>query len=188
MPERNYDANGPVGQTRLVEIGNSATTARSDWMNSMDSVLEKRLRRLEDREEIAEILVEYGRTLDAGDAEAYSRLFARDGEWIGGKFRANSPAQIKEMIERLVASRGGNDGSNHIMSNFVIRVDGDTAKAWSRWMLVVPGTDGKPTIRIAGRYDDLLIREDGHWKFLRRSLTHDLRAASPIADSLDREQ
>ena len=26
----------------------------------------------------------------------------------------------------------------------------------------------------AGRYDDILVREDGHWKFKRRSASNDI--------------
>jgi hypothetical protein len=42
------------------------------------------VQRLEDTEEIRNVLLDYGRFLDARDFAAYSRLFAKDGEWVGG--------------------------------------------------------------------------------------------------------
>src|SRR5262249_29539302 len=48
------------------------------------STVEARLQRLEDIEEIRLLLLDYGRFLDARDLAAYSRLFAKDGEWVGG--------------------------------------------------------------------------------------------------------
>ena len=50
--------------------------------------LEERIERLEDLESIRKLFVEYKRHLDARDWHAYSLLFARDGEWIGGTGRA----------------------------------------------------------------------------------------------------
>jgi hypothetical protein len=46
--------------------------------------LAEKVQRLEDNEEIRTVLVNYGRTLDAHDFGAYSQLFAKDGEWVGG--------------------------------------------------------------------------------------------------------
>ncbi len=46
--------------------------------------LAARVQRMEDVEEIRIVLTEYGKTLDARDFAAYSQLFAKDGEWVGG--------------------------------------------------------------------------------------------------------
>ena len=46
--------------------------------------LEQRVRELEDREAIRELLVVYGRYLDNKDLAGYSKLFAKDGTWTGG--------------------------------------------------------------------------------------------------------
>ena len=60
----------------------------------------------------------------------------------------------------------------HLLSNFVITVNGDTATAWSRWAFVVPGQQGA-AIAQAGRYDDELVRENGRWKFKKRVASND---------------
>ena len=41
-------------------------------------------------------------------------------------------------------------------------------------------TDNKPAIAQGGRYDDTLIRENGHWKFKRRVASNDLPSSGPV--------
>jgi hypothetical protein len=136
--------------------------------------VESRLQRLEDIEEIRLVLLDYGRFLDARDLVAYSRLFAKDGEWVGGFGSAKSPAGIQAFMEKNLGTAPNRTNTFHILSNFVIDVKGDTATAWSRWTFVTPGADGKPVISQSGRYDDTLVREDGHWKFKRRVASNDI--------------
>jgi len=139
-----------------------------------DTSIATRLQRLEDIEEIRTLLLDYGRFLDARDLPAYSRLFAKDGEWVGGFGSAQGPAGILAFMEKNLGTGPNRNNSFHILSNFEIDVKGDAATAWSRWTFVVPGADGKPVISQSGRYDDTLIRENGRWKFKRRVASNDI--------------
>jgi ketosteroid isomerase-like protein len=140
--------------------------------------VEARLQRLEDIDQIRTVLLNYGRFLDARDFAAYSRLFAKDGEWIGGFGTVQGPAAIQAFMEKNIA--GPNTGNTyHILSNFEIEVHGDTATAWSRWAYVTPGADGWPVIAQGGRYDDTLVRENGAWKFKRRVASNDIPSSAP---------
>ena len=139
--------------------------------------LASRVQRLEDIEEIHGVLLDYGRYLDSRDFAAYSRLFAKDGEWVGGFGTVQGPAAIQAFMEKQIP--GPNRGNTlHILSNFKIDVKGDTATAWSRWTFVTPSADKKPAISQAGRYDDTFVRENGHWKFKRRTASNDI----PVPD------
>lgn len=140
-----------------------------------------RIQRLEDTEEIRRLLLNYGRYLDARDFAAYSRLFARDGEWVGGFGTVKGPAAIQAFMEKNIPGPN-RDHNYHLLTNFVIDVHGDTATAWSRWTFVVPGPDKRPAMAQGGRYDDTLVREDGHWKFKRRVASNDLPAPMPAAE------
>ena len=141
--------------------------------------LAARVQRLEDIQEIQGVLLDYGRYLDARDFAAYSRLFAKDGEWVGGFGTVQGPAAIQAFMEKNIT--GPNRGNTfHILSNFKIDVHGDTATAWSRWTFVTPGADKKPAISQAGRYDDTFVRENGHWKFKRRTASNDI----PVPDAV----
>ena len=136
-----------------------------------------RLKRLEDMEEIRTLLLDYGRFLDLRDLAAYSRLFAKDGEWVGGFGSVRGPEEILTFMQKNLGTGPNRGNTFHILSNFEISVDRDSATAWSRWTFVTPGTDGKPVISQAGRYDDVLVREDGRWKFKRRVASNDIPAA-----------
>ena len=141
--------------------------------------LAARVQRLEDTEEIRTVLLDYGRYLDTRDFAAYSRLFAKDGEWVGGFGTVQGPAAIQAFMEKQIP--GPNRGNTfHILSNFKIDVHGDTATAWSRWTFVTPGPDKKPAISQAGRYDDTFVREGGHWKFKRRVASNDIPVPDPV--------
>jgi ketosteroid isomerase-like protein len=113
---------------------------------SNDRRLAARLQQLEDKQEIEQLLLDYGRHLDSRDFVAYGRLFAKDGEWVGGFGTASGgPAGIQVFMEKAMGT-GPNAAHNyHLLTNFVITVTGDTATAWSRWSFVVPGPKGRPT-------------------------------------------
>ena len=134
------------------------------------SPLELRLQKLEDTEAIRTLLIKYGRALDQRDFAAYGRLFAKDGSWQGGMGSATSPQNIQKMVEEGFSKmpRELYEGSNHVMTSMDIEVNGDTATAWSRWLWVVKGADGKPHTERGGYYEDTLVRESGQWKFKMR--------------------
>jgi hypothetical protein len=134
--------------------------------------VESRLKKLEVKEEITNLLLDYGRFLDGRDFKSYSGLFAADGEWVGGFGSVKGPASIQAFMEKNMGTAPNRANNYHLMSNFVITVTGDTATAWSRWAFVVPGQSGA-TISQAGRYDDALVRENGRWKFKRRVASND---------------
>jgi len=138
-----------------------------------------RLQRLDDKEEIHQLLLDYGRHLDARDFVAYGRLFARDGEWVGGFGTASGgPAGIQAFMEKAMGTAPNTAKNYHLLSNFVITVNGDAATAWSRWAFVVPGDRGA-AIAQAGRYDDTLVREGGRWRLKRRVASNDTPAPAP---------
>lgn len=134
--------------------------------------VEARLKIFEDKEQITQLLIDYGRHLDSRDLGAYASLFAADGEWVGGFGTVKGRAEIKAFMEKSLGTGPNRNNSYHIMSNFTITVKGDTAAAWSRWTFVTPGERGA-TIAQAGRYDDTLVRENGVWKFKKRVASND---------------
>jgi uncharacterized protein (TIGR02246 family) len=138
-----------------------------------------RLQQLEDKAEIEQLLLDYGRHLDNRDFAAYGRLFAKDGEWVGGFGTApGGPAGIQAFMEKAMGTAPNTAHNYHLLTNFVITVKGDTATAWSRWAFVIPGSSGA-TIAQAGRYDDTLVRENGRWRFKRRTASNDTPPPAP---------
>lgn len=140
--------------------------------------LEARVQRLEDEAAIRNLLVEYGHDLDTLDLVAYSKLFAKEGTWKGGIGSAKGPEGILAMLQKATAKAPPYDPNKvrsfHLMTNFFIQVDGDRAKARSKWTFIGRSADNKIEPRLAGHYDDTFIREDGKWKFLSREAPHDI--------------
>jgi uncharacterized protein (TIGR02246 family) len=136
------------------------------------------IQRIEDRIAIENLLQEYGRTLDNRDFAAYAALFAKEGEWKGALGSYRGPAAIQAAMEKIFRDaaadipRGGNF---HVMSNFIIDVQGDRATAKSTFIFYKLNKN-VPEAAVAGRYEDILIRENGAWRFLQR---HALPVVSP---------
>jgi ketosteroid isomerase-like protein len=132
--------------------------------------VEDRLRRLEDRAEIRELIQTYRRHLDARDLTAYGLLFAADGEWLGGTGYGKSPAGITEMLtERLPGNTSDSGQSSwHLVTEPEIVLHGDQATGDVTWALVARGDSDTPTLRLLGHYQDTYVREDGRWRFKRR--------------------
>ncbi|MBN1240157.1 MAG: nuclear transport factor 2 family protein [Gammaproteobacteria bacterium] len=144
-----------------------------------DPPLEQRLQRLEDREEIRNLLLEYGRALDQRDFAAFADLFAEtEGEWVGGLGTAKGRDAIRELMETTIGSGLGNapPSSFHLFTNERIDVDGDRAEGVTKWVFVMQGASGDsaPEWVYLGHYDDTFIRENGRWRFLRREAFTDL--------------
>lgn len=141
--------------------------------------LAARVRRLEDREEIHALFMEYRRCLDEKDFERYSALFSQEGEWsTGDDLYAKGPKAIQTLVDgmlgTLLTQEPGDD--LHVVVNPAIVVDGDRASARSTWIYVVRGDGGDPVLCKVGHYDDELVREDGRWKFARRHAPIDMPA------------
>jgi len=136
--------------------------------------LEARLRALEAREEIRNLLQEYRRTLDLRDLRAFSALFAANGSWAGASGEATGPDGIHEMLtEALPQENPPWPGPTlwHLVTDPTIVVDGDRATAQSLWMHVRRGDGDTPLLPTLGSYDDELVVEGGSWRFLRRDVT-----------------
>ncbi len=147
------------------------------------ATLEERLQRQEDLQSIEKLLRDYGRLLDARDFEGYVRLFAQEGEWIGGFGRLKGPAEITKVVGARMTPRPGQPPIRgvHVFSNIDIALDGDRATAVTKWQFLTPGADGRPAIMMVGHYDDKLVRENGVWKFLERIAYGDVPFNDPLA-------
>ena len=144
--------------------------------------LKARVQQTQDRLEIQEVVVEYGHMLDTHDLVGYSNLFAQDGEWIGGFGRAKGPKAILAMMNKYIGSSPfdpRNVKGFHLLTNIIVHLDGDHATAWSRIVYMARGKDDKPYPAMGGHYDDTLIRENGHWKFLRRVVMMEIPFQDP---------
>jgi hypothetical protein len=142
---------------------------------SKHEALESRVKKLEDREEIRQLLMDYGRFLDQRDFHAFSELFAKTkGEWVGGMGRAKGSQAIRELMESTIGKDTSMTQSCHLFTNETIQVNGDQATALTKWIFVVPGESNRPQLFFLGHYEDSMVREEDRWKFLRRVVHADI--------------
>jgi uncharacterized protein (TIGR02246 family) len=142
--------------------------------------MEPRIRTLEDREAIRQLLIDYGRTLDRRDFEAFSKLFSEDAEYVGGTGTAiKSPAAIAKSLEDTLKKNptGVRSPNFHLFANEVIQVTGDEASATSKGIFVVPSASNVPQIEMIASYEDTFVREESGWKFKKRVVHADLTSA-----------
>jgi 3-phenylpropionate/cinnamic acid dioxygenase small subunit len=146
--------------------------------DDLDS-LAARVQGLEDREEIRELLLAYGRALDSRDFIAFSELFAEEeGEWVGGLGAAKGRQAIFKLMDETIGHNRPRTGppSYHVFSNEQITVEGDSASATTKWIFVMQNDETSPRWVYLGHYDDTFIREDGRWRFLKRQAFTDIPA------------
>jgi uncharacterized protein (TIGR02246 family) len=139
--------------------------------------LAERIDALESREQIRDLIIEYGRALDHRDFAAYSELFDEEqGTWIGGLGSATGRDAIFKLMDESIghAEQPVEPTSHHVFTNIQIDVDGDTAAATTKWTFVVQSEAGSPQWFYLGHYDDEFVRRDGQWYFLRREAFTDI--------------
>jgi uncharacterized protein (TIGR02246 family) len=165
-----------------VGAGIPALAAASPQQGGTPRSTEARLKELEDRQAIHELLMNYGRTLDARDFAGFERLFARDAEYGGSRGpMTKGPAAIRASLEAALAKNAaaapGRDW--HFLLNETVTLHGDEAAAVSLGAFFVRGEGNKLESNSIAIYTDRLVREDGTWKFKRRAL-----GSMPVSDAI----
>jgi ketosteroid isomerase-like protein len=136
----------------------------------MSEDFERRLRRLEDREEIRSLAARYAFAVDNRDLPAIEALFARDARFRSrdGVMNATGRAAIMEQFKGrfAVLGHGAHYGHDHVIW-FEESGAGARGLLSSHAELV---RNGAPMIASL-RYDDAYVREDGRWVFADRLLS-----------------
>jgi hypothetical protein len=124
------------------------------------------LEEISDRLEIQQVLVDYSTAIDTRRFDDLDRVFTPDAHidysamgGIVGSF-PDVKAWLKEHLPNFPAYM-------HMLGNFDIRVDGDTAR--SRTMCFNPMVMGGDAVYFCGLwYEDELVRTDDGWRMSRR--------------------
>ena len=166
----------PVFERVAAQAGADAASEHAD-ANSVQE-LQARVRDLESREEIREVMHDYGRLLDARDFDAFARLWATNSVYDSGGLISKGPQAIAAFLKEIIGRNpaGYKTPNFHVFFNENIDVHGDHATATSKSAFLVPGEGNKADAAIVAEYQDEFTREDGHWKFLRRLVRGDIPA------------
>jgi uncharacterized protein (TIGR02246 family) len=128
---------------------------------------QKDIVRAQDRVEIEQLMWNYIRALDSGNAEAYAALFAPDGQFGRGANAIKGREALRKMVadarQKLDSDKKSDKKAPrmfHVVTNPHIEfIDKDHARYYAYWMgaLAAGGTTS------AGREVNELVRIKGQW-------------------------
>jgi ketosteroid isomerase-like protein len=126
--------------------------------------------RLQDREEIREVLHRYCRATDRADVELLKSCYHPDAvDFHGSAFSGNA----HEFAEDVLSSKnlGALADVRHYITNTMIDLDGDQAFVESSFLCTLAldlPSGGAADAQSEGRYLDLFERRSGAWRIFRR--------------------
>ena len=132
---------------------------------------------IEDQLAIQQLVARYNHAIDSGDAEAYADTFTEDGVLDAGDLVLSGYEALYAFADSFAMTVRA---PRHIASNLVIDGDGDRAQL--RAYVQLYGLDGVPPrqeVRASGIYTDTLVKEDGRWRFVRRTFVNDATTPPP---------
>jgi 3-phenylpropionate/cinnamic acid dioxygenase small subunit len=125
---------------------------------------------LQDKQEITELCYRYGMAVDNRDWALLATCFTPDAEAF---YEGLPPCPNYQAIEDTCsAALTPLTGSQHLIGNVLVDVDGDTASStcYLQAQHVKAGTDGGDLFIFAGRYRDKLVRTEAGWRITERRL------------------
>jgi ketosteroid isomerase-like protein len=125
---------------------------------------------LEDRLAIRELYGCYAGAACTGDGDAWLACWSADPEWITPAVQGKGRDGIRAQWDRLWQDIERMAFLGEVVS---IEAEGDRAVGRAYCREVSDWKDGRK-IRIIGRYDDQIVRENGEWRFQRRNFTMQL--------------
>lgn len=136
-----------------------------------------------DRLAIAETLALYCRGIDRCDGEQLAAVFTPDALIDYG----DGARPIGEVIPGLMAGLGTMRLTQHNISNTVMRITGETARAETNCVALhlIPAPDGEIELVVGGRYLDRLVKREGRWRIAERLYVMDWNRTSPSTMALE---
>jgi hypothetical protein len=133
----------------------------------------------EERAAIIDLQGRYLFAMDFQDAETYASTFSEDGviDWARGEIKGRKA--IYEFMSSGIYNpvRSAEEGkwpaaSRHFITNQVIKVEGNTAKALTYWFQATNSNADRRTMILGlfGHYEDELVKIDGQWYFRKRTI------------------
>ena len=120
-----------------------------------------------DADAVRDVLVRYATAIDTRDWTLLRSCFTDDAETDYGE--SGSWRDVDGLTAFMEAAHAGFGPTNHMLSNFVIDVDGDRARATTYvHAVLVFADDPSAWVDSVGRYDDTLVRTVDGWRIDRR--------------------
>jgi uncharacterized protein (TIGR02246 family) len=130
---------------------------------------------LEEKDAIRDLMSAYCFYIDSGEFEKFADLFTPDGLFETGPLgKLQGRTAIYEFIAAHVPRPGEGPARKHCTMNHVIKVNGNEAQAHSYIVVLREADGGTIMASLAGRYEDLLVKDAGEWRFKVRKIHFDI--------------
>ena len=128
-----------------------------------------------DRIQIEDLIVGYYYNLGQGDAEAFGDYYTEDAVFDVNGMGGGGTAGIGYIHRRISKGGRGGGGTFHmLLSNPLIRVEGDHATAEFLWTGITNDTPKAPPRLVEqGREYDTLVKRGGGWRISKRVVIAD---------------
>lgn len=127
-----------------------------------------RLRALEDREQIREVIARYGPMADAGDAAGVAGLWIENGTYsVGGVAEAKGREAIAQLIDGEMHQTLLEKGCAHLLGPVAIELDGDSAIARGHSIVFCRDEQGYAVWRVSANRWEMIRTPDG-WRASKR--------------------
>jgi hypothetical protein len=131
---------------------------------------------LEEKEAIRDLMSAYCFHVDNGEFHEFAELFTENAVFEAGPFgRLQGRRAIFDFINAQVPRPGEGPARKHCTLNHVIRINGSEAHADS-YIVVLRESPTGIIASLAGRYEDLLVKEGAEWRFKVRKIHFDISA------------
>lgn len=129
------------------------------------------LARLVDQLEITDVMTRYCLALDAHDWDRLETCFTPDATTDYGELGGGNSGR-DEIVETCRVALSGLDASQHLVSNYAVEVDGDTATAtcYLHGLHALKDTPGGDVFMVYGTYTDRFVRTPDGWRIAHRTL------------------
>ena len=128
--------------------------------------LSRRLRRLEDRQELADLIARYGIAVDDRDMNTLGDLFSRSATVQHSQGRSTGRDAVIAFYRGRLSQFGPTYHYPHTQTIDFLSDEEATGVVAAHAEMAI----GKEAVMAAIRYMDRYVREDGRWKFLERGL------------------
>jgi uncharacterized protein (TIGR02246 family) len=136
----------------------------------MQADLERRIRRIEDREAIRVLVGQYALAMDNKDFDLVAAIFASDARfgWVDGAFDIRGRDAIVDMYRTRLAGAGPSFHYTH--DQFMTWDDAGEDRATGLVLGHAETAAGPSQGLVAIRYHDRYVRQGGRWLFQERLL------------------
>ena len=127
---------------------------------------------LEDRAAIHDLFTRYCCALDNGEVETVVACFTADAALKSPVIDLKGHDEIRAFAGRFAAQRAAGTQFRHMVTNIAVTISGDRATA-TAYLLVLISQNGSHRTLPPGRYECELVKQNGCWRFTRRTVFHD---------------